>query len=170
MYGNSITRATAVGDLVSLSGRVAEYRQARRPNDLLLTELELPSRISVLSSGHEVEPVVLGVDRIPPTGPLSAFDDGPDGWLSMPNNVTLLESANATLQPEKYGLDFWESLEGQLVKVPAPTALDFPDWFGSFWAHGAWPVSGKNARGGLSLAFGENRLEASTCNTVEPFL
>jgi hypothetical protein len=28
--------------------------------------------------------------------------------------------------------------------------------FGEFWVHGDWPVTGKNARGGLTLTFGEN--------------
>ena len=155
------------GDLVSVSGRVAEYRAAYRPNDLLLTEIERPSKIHVHSSGHSVKPVILGKDRVPPIASLSAFDTGEDGWLSVPNNITRLEVENRTLEPENYGLDFWESLEGQLVTIENPTALNFPDMFGSFWAHGGWPVSGKNARGGVSLKFGEHsylRLTIVPCN------
>jgi hypothetical protein len=154
VYGINSLRAVNVGDLVSLSGRVAEYRSPFRPNDLLLTELERPARLRILSSGNVVEPIVLGRDRVPPISPLSASDNGTDAWLSVPSNITLLETVNATLQPDKFGLDFWESLEGQLVTVKRPTALNFPDRFGSFWAHGDWPVSGKNSRGGLSLIFG----------------
>ena len=149
-------RSANVGDLISVSGRVVEYRSPFRPNDLLLTELERPSKLRVLSSGHEINPVVLGKDRIPPIAPLTAFDTGSDGWLSMPNNASLLEAANATLQPDKYSLDFWESLEGQLVTIEHPTSLGFPDMFGSFWVHGDWPVSGKNQRGGLSLVLGQS--------------
>ena len=156
VYGINSVRAANVGDLISLSGRVAEYRSPFRPNDLLLTEIERPNKLRILSSGHTVTPVVLGRDRIPPIAPLSTYDTGPDAWLSVPNNTTLLEAVNATLQPEKFGLDFWESLEGQLVTIEQPTALDFPDMFGSFWAHGDWPVSGKNNRGGVSLIFGES--------------
>jgi len=95
--------------------------------------------------------LILGKDRVPPTGQLSELDAGSDGWLSIPNNVTLLESVNATLQPDLYGLDFWESLEGQLVTVPSPIAVNFPDRFGSVWVYGDWPLSGKNSRGGLTL-------------------
>ncbi|EKM58200.1 uncharacterized protein PHACADRAFT_89044 [Phanerochaete carnosa HHB-10118-sp] len=156
VYGVNIGRSVNPGDLISVSGRVAEYRARYRPNDLLLTELERPTNIHVLSSGHAIEPVVLGKDRIPPIAPLSAFDMGIDGWLSVPNNVTLLEAENRTLEPEDYGLDFWESLEGRLVTIEDPTALNFPDMYGSFWVHGGWPVSGKNARGGLSLMLGSD--------------
>ena len=78
--------------------------------------------------------------------------------MSAPNNVTRLESVNPTLQPDTYGLDFWESLEGQLVVVPSPIALGFPNRFGEFWVHGDWPVTGGNGRGGLTITFGINDL------------
>lgn len=139
---------------MSLSGQVSEYRQPMRRGDLFLTEIERPSNVRVISSGHRLTPIVLGEDRVPPRQGYSALDKGADGWLSVPNNVTLNEAVNATLRPDKYGLDFWESLEGQLVTVKNPVAVGFPDRFGSFWAYGAWSVNGKNSRGGLSLAFG----------------
>ena len=145
-----------VGDLVSISGRVAEYR--RGSNDLFLTEIDYISAFTTISTGHAVEPLVLGVDRIPPNNQLSSFDVGPDGWLSVPSNLTLLESVNPTLRPDEYGLDFWESLEGQLVTVKSPTAANFPDRFGALWVYGDWPVTGKNERGGLTIHFdGEQR-------------
>ncbi|KAI0951126.1 hypothetical protein AcW1_008247 [Taiwanofungus camphoratus] len=151
VYGSSVSKSVNVGDLVSLSGRVTEYRPNYSPNDLFLTELDLLHDVNVLSRNNGVKALVLGNDRTPPTGQLSAADTGPDGWLSVPNNVTLLESVNATLRPDLYGLDFWESLEEQLVQVPSPTAAGFPDRFGSIWVYGDWPVSGKNSRGGLTL-------------------
>lgn len=153
VYGRGVAGRVEIGDLVSLSGRVAEYRNVARPNDLFLTELEIPSRISVHSSGNIVTPLVLGRTgtRSPPLVRYSALDEGPNGWLSIPNNVTLLESKNASLQPQKYGLDFWESLEGMLVTIPTPTAANFPDRFGSMWVYGDWEVNGLNERGGLTL-------------------
>lgn len=131
-----------------------EYRSNTRPDDLFLTELLRPTNITVLSSGNQVKPVVLGVDRNPPTQRWSSLDEGPDGALSVPNGVNRVESANATLEPDLYGLDFWESLEGQLVVVRRPTALNFENSFGEFWMHGDWPVTGKNKRGGLTITFG----------------
>ncbi|OCH85744.1 DNase I-like protein [Obba rivulosa] len=147
----SILSSVSVGDLISLSGRVTEFKESSEPNDLLGTELEDPTNIVVLSSGNTVEPLVLGRDRSPPTDKLSALDVGPDGWLSVPNNVSLVDSVNATVQPDKFGIDFWSSLEGQLVTVPGPVAIDFQNSFGEFWVRGDWPVTGLNSRGGLTI-------------------
>ena len=64
IYGSAATRFTNGGELVSVSGRVAEYRSS--PNDLLLTEIDYITSITYKSSGHTVKPLVLGIDRIPP--------------------------------------------------------------------------------------------------------
>jgi hypothetical protein len=145
----------SVRDLISLNGKVSEFRSgAGVSNDLFLTEIVSPIDIVVHSTNHTVTPIILGKDRSPPTQKLTALDHGADGFLSTPNNVTRLESVNATLKPDRYGLDFWESLEGLLVVVPKPISLSFQDRFGEFWVHGDWPVTGKNGRGGLSLTFG----------------
>jgi hypothetical protein len=145
-----------VGDAISLSGRVTEFRSSSNPSYLFLTELSSPSNIVRLSSNNTVTPVVLGKDRSPPTRYLSALDVGADGFLSVPNNSSQIEKVNATLQPDRYGLDFWESLEGQLVTIPKPTVNGFQNNFGEFWVHGDWPVTGKNGRGGLTLHFGKD--------------
>ena len=140
--------------MISLTGTVSEFRSSSSPNDLFLTELTSPKNIVVLSTGNPVVPVVLGVDRSPPTLKASPLDVGADGFLSVPNNVSQIEAVNATLQPDLYGLDFWESLEGQLVTVRSPTVLDFENSFGEFWVRGDWPATGVNGRGGLTLTFG----------------
>ncbi|EPT05654.1 hypothetical protein FOMPIDRAFT_1021407 [Fomitopsis schrenkii] len=155
IYGPHALRGVQPGDDISLTGHVSEYRMADSPNDLTLTELDDVRDIIVFSHDNHVTPVLLGEDRTPPYGQPSAYDDGPDGWLSIPNNVTRLEAHNATLRPDLYGLDFWESLEGQLVTIPSPVAANFPDWYGAVWVYGAWPVSGLNDRGGLTVHFPE---------------
>jgi len=53
-------------------------------------------------------------------------------------------------------MDFWASLEGQLVTVKNPTSLEFENDFGEFWVYGDWKVTGRNARGGLTITFGPN--------------
>jgi hypothetical protein len=128
-----------------------------------LTEITSPTSIRVLSSGNTVTPVILGKDRSPPTQLFSALDTGADGFLSVPNNSSRIEEVNATLQPDKYGLDFWESLEGQLVTIPKPTTLGFSNNYGEFWVHGDWPVTGKNKRGGLTINIGEFGHATSSC-------
>ncbi|KAI0763618.1 DNase I-like protein [Trametes elegans] len=151
----SILSSVSVGDSISLSGTVSEFRSSSSPNDLFGTELDSPTHITVLSSNNAVAPLLLGVDRSPPTERLSALDAGADGWLSVPNNQSRIESANATLRPDTFGIDFWASLEGQLVTVRAPVALDFANGFGEFWVHGDWKVTGgKNSRGGLTITLG----------------
>ncbi|KAJ7794158.1 DNase I-like protein [Mycena olivaceomarginata] len=141
----SILSQVNAGDIVSLTGTVSEFRPAADPDYLLLTE--------VLSVNNTITPLILGKDRSPPTEQFSSLDVGRDGWLSVPNNQSRIDTVNGTLQV-KFGLDFWASLVGQIVSIPTPVAINFPNSFGEFWAHGDWPVTGKNSRGGLSLTFG----------------
>lgn len=157
----TVLAQVTVGDEVSLSGTVAEFRSSGSPNNLFITEIQSPANITVLSSNNTVPPLVLGKrgTRRPPTQALSSLDAGRDGWLSAPNNISLVEVANKTLQPDKYGLDFWASLEGQLVTVTNPTAIDFENNFGEFWVHGDWKVTGENGRGGLTITVGACSLE-----------
>jgi hypothetical protein len=140
--------------MISLSGKISPYRSD--PSYLYSTELTSPSSLLVLSHNNSVAPLVLGVDRSPPTQSFSALDDaaGPDGWLSLPNNQSLMSATNQTLTPDKHGLDFWKSIEGMLVTVRSPVALGFPDNYGEFFVRGNWNATGVNARGGLSITFG----------------
>jgi len=143
-----------VGDLVSFNARVSEFRSTFRLNDLHLTELISPTNITVLSSGNPIVPIVLGRDRSPPTQHFSSLDSGPDGFLSVPANQSLQDMPDRRLQPATYGLDFWESLEGQVVTIPSPISLGFGTPFKEFWVRGNWPATGVNSRGGLSITFG----------------
>ena len=156
MFSSSSTvlNSVAVGDKISLSGKVEEFRSSSDPTFLTATELESPTSIKVTSTGNTVTPVVLGVDRSPPTQALSALDVGTDGFLTVPGNQSRIEVVNATAQPTKFGIDFWSSLEGQLVTVPKPVSIGFENDFGVFWVRGDWPATSVNSRGGLTLAFG----------------
>ncbi|KAJ8457152.1 hypothetical protein ONZ45_g18430 [Pleurotus djamor] len=152
----TIIAQVAIGDLISVSGLVAEFRSSSAPNDLSLTEITFPTDINVISQNNPVTPLILGQDRSPPTQHLSGLDDGPDGYLSVPSNSSRLDTTNPALQPNKYGLDFWESLEGRLVTVRKPIALNFENRYGEFWARGAWKATGVNGRGGLSITIGSD--------------
>jgi hypothetical protein len=151
----AVLKSIAVGDSIALSGRVQEFRTSSAPNDLTGTELAAPTNIVVLSSNNTVAPVVLGRDRCPPTRLFSALDVGPDGFLSVPNNVSRIDDVNAPLQPGVYGIDFWASLEGQLVTIPKPVGVAFPNSFGEIWVYGDWETTGRNSREGLTMTFGE---------------
>ncbi|KAI0643156.1 DNase I-like protein [Trametes meyenii] len=162
----TVLASVAVGDRISLSGVVSEFRSSSSPNNLFATELQSPTNIVVLSSNNTVTPLVLGRDRSPPTEKLSALDTGSDGWLSVPNNSSLVDATNATLHPDEFGMDFWSSLEGQLVTVPSPVALDFENSFGEFWVYGDWNVTSLNSRGGLTLTLDSDGIPDANPETV----
>ncbi|KAI0333748.1 DNase I-like protein [Cubamyces sp. BRFM 1775] len=164
----TVLNSVSVGDVISLSGVVSEFRSSSSPGDLFATELDSPKSIVVHSSGNAVTPLVLGPTgtRSPPTQELSGLDTGSDGWLSVPNNQSSVDATNATLRPDAFGMDFWASLEGRLVTVRSPVALDFENDFGEFWVHGDWAVTGKNGRGGLSITIGPDGLPDANPETV----
>lgn len=143
-----------VGDLVSLGGMVQEFRPDTSSDDLFATRITSATNIVVESSHNTFSIIVLGKDRSPPTQHLSALDTGLEGFLSKPNNVSLVGVVDAQLQPDLYGLDFWESLEGQIVTIPRPIATNFENKFGEFWVYGDWLITGMNGRGGITITFG----------------
>jgi hypothetical protein len=137
-----------VGDAIVLGGRVTEYRSNK--DYLYLTQIDRPVLSSRLSSGNAIKPLVIGKDTpSPPTEQYSSLDGG--DVFAFPNNVSLVSVANPIIQPRKYGLDFWESLTGELVTVKKPTALTKPNNFGDTWIAGNWKVTGRNDRNGLTM-------------------
>lgn len=151
VYGSANT--TAVGDVITLNGRVSEYRSSS--SYIYLTELTRPSQITIQSSGNEVEPLVIGSDTgNPPTELYSGLDNG--DVFGIPNNQSQISNANPKLQPDLYGLDFWESIMGELVTVKSPRAVAKPNKYGDTWVVGDWPTTGDNSRGGLTITSGAN--------------
>lgn len=142
IYGSQSVGLVSAGDLVSLSGTVSEY--ASDETYLHLTEVTFPTNVTVLSSGHTVAPVVLGVDRTPPGSVIYVKDQFE---LTPPVDV---EQDGDKLKEKKRGLDFWESLENMLVKVPNPRALGRTDYYNELWIVGADYATHANARGGLT--------------------
>jgi len=136
------------GDIISLSGRVAEYRSSS--SYLFLAELTQPSDIQVLSQGNEVKPIVIGKDIDgPPTEQYSTLDNG-DVFAS-PNNASQISVVNPELQPSEFGLDYWESILGELVTVRKPLAVNKPNGYGDTYVVGKWKPTGQNDRGGLTM-------------------
>ncbi|KAL8996514.1 MAG: hypothetical protein Q9169_003981 [Polycauliona sp. 2 TL-2023] len=145
------------GDIIRLDGSVTEYRTS--DDYLYLTEVTTPRNVQLLSRGNSVKPVVLGTrtsgiigdkDVSPPTEQYSGLDNG--DVFGVPNNVSRVSQVNPQLDPIKYGIDFWESLSGELVAIQGVTALGRPaNRFGDQWVYGDWPVTGLNSRGGLTV-------------------
>jgi hypothetical protein len=148
VFGRTFGANLTVGDSIVIGGRVTEYRTNR--DYLYLTEIDRPTLTRKVSSGNKVEPLVIGKDTLdPPTEQYSSLDGG--DVFAVPNNKTLVSVANPTLEPSKYGLDFWESLSGELVTVQKPVALTKPNNFGDTWVAGNWKLTGKNDRHGLTM-------------------
>jgi predicted extracellular nuclease len=157
VFGRAFASNLSVGDGIVLGGRVSEYRSNR--DYLYLTQIDRPILSLRVSSGNAVKPLVIGKDTLaPPTEAYSSLDNG--DVLGVPNNASLISTSNPTLEPSKYGLDFWESLSGELVTVQKPVALTKPNQYGDTWVRGNWKVTGKNERGGLTMTPGDANPEA----------
>ncbi|KAF1949732.1 DNase I-like protein [Byssothecium circinans] len=148
VFSRAFATNLTVGDAIIVGGKVMEYRSNK--DYVYLTELTSPVLQLKGSSGNEVKPLVIGKDtKDPPTGQFSSLDGG--DVFAVPNNVSLISVSNPALEPRKYGMDFWESLSGELVTVRKPTAIAKPNNFGDTWVYGDWKVTGKNGRDGLTM-------------------
>lgn len=135
--------AVAVGDRVSVSGVVAEFKPGGpATNNLTRTEITSPT-VTVLASNIPLPaPVVIGADgRFPPT--------------------QLVETAPGlgSFDPVNAGRDFYETLEGMRVLVRGATVLAPRNNFGEIWVRSTAPATGVNSRGGLTLAETDNNPE-----------
>lgn len=157
VYGDSVAGSVGVGDVVRLGGRVKEYRSSK--DFLYTTELAEPEDVEVVASGHAVRPLVVGRDTAaPPTGAFSGLDAG--GVFGVPNGVARVSEANPALDLAAFGLDFWESLAGELVSVRGATAVGRANRYGNVWVRGDWAATGVNGRGGLTMLDGDADPEA----------
>ena len=148
VFSSSVGNSLSVGDVISLDGQVAEYRSSAAY--LYITEIVSPTNVEVVSSNNTVVPIIIGEDTdSPPNVQYSRLDKG--DVFSLPNNQSLISSANPTLKPSKYGLDFWEHLSSELVTVKNPRAVSRPNRFGDTWIVGSsWATTSKNKHGGLT--------------------
>ncbi|RAH42474.1 endonuclease/exonuclease/phosphatase family protein [Aspergillus brunneoviolaceus CBS 621.78] len=157
VYGSSATKSVTVGDIITLSGKVTEYRSTS--SYVYLTEIESATDITVVSSGNTVTPIVIGGNgRSPPTEQFTSLDNGDP--FSLPGNSSQLSTANPVLDTTAYGMDFWQSLTGEFVSLSGLTAISKANSYGDTWVIGDWTVSGKNERGGLTMTANDSNPEA----------
>ncbi|KAI1213625.1 DNase I-like protein [Annulohypoxylon truncatum] len=159
VYGSALAKNTSisVGDVIVVDGKVNEYRSSK--DYLYLTELASPKVVAVLEHGKDVNPIVIGTKGLcPPTGQYSGLDKG--DVFAVPNNQSLISVENPQLEPELYGLDFWESLMGELVTIENPRAVGRPNQYGDTWVVGDWSTTGDNDRTGLTVSPGDGNPEA----------
>ncbi len=132
VYTAGTAPTVAVGDSVLVSGTIAEYRPGGETgSNQTLTEITLPTTTTVSKGNPVPAPVV--VKNIP-TGYLPA----PGGSIEQ-----------LPLEPAKYGLDYFESLEGTLVQVNDARVVGPSNAFGEAWVT-VNPDQNKNLRGGTT--------------------
>ncbi|KAM0349042.1 hypothetical protein ACHAPU_003977 [Fusarium lateritium] len=159
IFGKTAVGSVSVGDVITLDGFIEEYRSNK--DYIHLTEMSYPQNIVVKSSDNKFKPKVIGKDTgNPPGKQFSELDGG--NVFAVPNNETLISVANPKLNIKSYGLDFWESLSGELVTVQKGYALSRPNTYGDFWVRGNWKVSGLNKHGGLTMVGSDANPEAIT--------
>lgn len=137
IFTGSTSPGVTVGQRVSVTGNVTEFRNSGRPTDLTLTQLTGATR-TVLASGVALPPpVVLGAGGRP--APTSVIENDNFGSFDASSD----------------GIDYWESLEGMRVTLPGAQVVQ-PQFstFGEFYAvanQGAG-ATGMNSRGGITIS------------------
>ncbi len=128
----------AIGDAVSVSGRVSEFGQ-----DLTRTEINVTGTgfgVSVTSSGNVL-----------PT----AITIGTGGIL--PPSQSIDSDGLTIFNPAVDGIDFWESLEGMRVAIDQPLVVADSNAFGETYvvASGGAGATGVNSLGGITISEGD---------------
>jgi predicted extracellular nuclease len=139
----------AVGDAVTVSGRVQEFRPGCTPScppnssafaNLTTTELVTPTVVSA-GPGPAIAPTVVGLGgRVPPS-------------LVIDNDSTGNVEESSTFDPAQDGIDFHESLEGMAVQINNAVAVGPTNGFGEIpvVGDGGQLAGVRTARGGVVI-------------------
>lgn len=146
VFTGSTTPNAQIGDAVSVSGTVSEFRPGGTGgvNNLTITQINSSNAdVEILTSGNPVPaPLVLGVGgRMPPT---ENIDD--DSATTRDIEVT------NDYEPAEDAIDFYESLEGMLVRVNNGAVVNETESFGEITLlpdGGAWATGIRTPRGGI---------------------
>ncbi|MFE4669085.1 endonuclease/exonuclease/phosphatase family protein [Streptomyces sp. NPDC056716] len=118
----SSTPKVAVGDAVTVAGLVTEYVPGGTASgNQALTEISRPT-VTVVSSGNPVPAATVIDSRSVPSRYTPAGDPAAGGSIN-----------GLTLQPKKYALDYYESLEGMNVQVANARVVGATDPYTELW-------------------------------------
>ncbi len=147
----SIVPTVAVGDRVTVSGTVGEYRPGNTTTNLTITEIITPTIVDNAQNVALPTAITIGsAGRVPPTTAIRA---------DTPGNV----ETSATFDAANNGLDFYESLEGMRVQINNAVATGPTQSFGSNPGNREISVLADNgagdgprtARGGIKVQSGD---------------
>lgn len=121
VFTSSIPKV-AVGDSVTVSGTVTEFVPGGTSSgNQSLTEISRPT-VTVVSSGNAVPAATVVDARSVPSAYTPAGDTAASGSVN-----------GLTLEPKKYALDYYESLEGMNVQVADARVVTATDPFTELW-------------------------------------
>ncbi|WMX47666.1 endonuclease/exonuclease/phosphatase family protein [Streptomyces roseicoloratus] len=126
----------AVGDAVSVDGTVTEYVPGGlNSGNQSLTQISKPA-VTVVSQGNQVPaPVTIWAGSVP-----DAYT--PEGDPAAGGSIN-----GFALAPEKYALDYYESLEGTNVRIGSSRVVGATDPYHELWVT-VKPFENDNRRGG----------------------
>lgn len=142
------TRTTPVvrtGDQVVVSGTVTEFRPGNEASNLTTTELTSPVVTVTGSGARPPDPVPLGPGGL--TAPTPVRADAPG------------DVERAEFDPARHGLDFYESLEGMLVRVSDAVATGPRNRFGELSVLPGGVGEPRTARGGVRYTYQDANTE-----------
>lgn len=122
--------SVAVGDAVTVSGTVSEFRPDDRATNLTTTEIINPT-VTVVSGGNALPATVIGKDRRPPK-------------RTIEDDATGDAETSGVFDPARDGLDFYESLEGMRLVLDDAVAVGATNWFGEI------PVLARDGAGAVA--------------------
>jgi uncharacterized protein len=109
VFGSTAAAAVAVGDAVTVAGKVQEFRPGG--TGLTITEIASPT-VVVGSHGNPLPAATLVGEggRVPPSAVIDNISTGD-------------VETRSTFDPATQGIDFWESMEGMLVEFDDPQVV-----------------------------------------------
>ena len=120
VFATGIGTSVEVGQAVTVSGLVEEFRPGGAVNNLTTTELTSPT-VTAGGPGAAIAQTVIGPGgRVPPP---AVIDDDAKGSVE----------TSGTFQPATDGIDFWESLEAMLLRLDNPVVVGPRNDFGEIW-------------------------------------
>ena len=121
VFGTGVGGAVSVGQAVTVSGRVSEFRPGGSASaNLTTTEIVSPT-VTPGGPGAAIAQTVVGLGgRTPPT---SVIEDDASGDVE----------TSGVFDPATDGIDFYESLEAMLLRVNDPVVVGPRNDFGELW-------------------------------------
>ncbi|MYW66522.1 endonuclease/exonuclease/phosphatase [Streptomyces sp. SID8379] len=156
----SSTPTVKAGDAVTVSGTVTEYVPGGASSgNQSLTEITRPT-VTVVSSGNPVPVTTISAKSVP-----NAYT--PDGDSAANGSINGL-----TLNPKKYALDYYESLEGQNVRIGPSRVVTASDAYAELWVT-VKPNEHRTKRGGTRYGSytsqNSGRLQIQSLGTTADF-